>query len=164
MLTIVRLYVESLAAERSGNQAWRQALSVSLLIAVISFGLVVTHHLTSLTGIALLLAGALFIRPISGFADRKGGWRRLFVRWMPVLTLATCLGLWVVFVAPTTVGYLFPHVSGPAGQLVALITGSHASGAARTIFSHSTSPGYEQAAAIAAPVIVAVALLFAGIP
>ena len=60
----------------------------------------VTHHLTSLTGIALLLAGALFLKPISGLADRKGGWRRLFVRWMPVLTLATCFALWVVFVAP----------------------------------------------------------------
>jgi hypothetical protein len=163
MLTIVRLYVEALAAERSGGPTWRQWLPASLLIAVISFGLVVTHHLTSLTGIALLLAGALCLKPMSGFADRKGGWRRMFVRWMPVLTLAMCFGLWVVFVAPATVGYLFPHVSGPASQLVALITGSNASGAARAIFNHSTSPGYEQAAAIAAPVIVAVALLFAGI-
>jgi hypothetical protein len=163
MLTIVRLYVEALAAERSGGPTWRQRLPALLLIAVISFGLVVTHHLTSLTGIVLLLTGALFLKPMSGLADRKGGWRRLFVRWMPVLTLATCLGLWVVFVAPTTVGYLFPHVSGTASQLVALITGSNASDASRTIFSHSTSPGYEQVAAIVAPVIVAVALLFAGI-
>ena len=93
MLTIVRLYVEALAAERSGSPTWRQSLSAALLIAVISFGLVVTHHLTSLTGIALLLAGALFLKPISGLADRKGGWRRLFVRWMPVLTLATCFGV-----------------------------------------------------------------------
>jgi hypothetical protein len=163
MLTIVRLYVEALAAGRSGGPTWRQRLPALLLIAVISFGLVVTHHLTSLTAIALLLTGALFLKPMSGLADCKGGWRRLFVRWMPVLTLATCLGLWVVFVAPSTVGYLFPHVSGTASQLVALITGSNASGASRTIFSHSTSPGYEQVAAIVAPVIVAVALLFAGI-
>jgi hypothetical protein len=163
MLTIVRLYVEALAAERSGGPTWRQRLPALLLIAVISFGLVVTHHLTSLTGIVLLLTGALFLKPMSGLADRKGGWRRLFVRWMPVLTLATCLGLWVVFVAPSTVDYLFPHVSGTASQLVALITGSNASGASRTIFSHSTSPGYEQVAAIVAPVIVAVALLFAGL-
>ena len=164
MLTIVRLYVEALAAERSGGPTWRQSLSASLLIAVISFGLVVTHHLTSLVGIALLLAGALFLKPISGLADRNGGWRRLFVRWMPVLTLATCLGLWVVFVAPTTVGYLFPHVSGTASELVALATRSKASrGAARTIFSNSGAPGYEQAAAIAAPIMIAVAFLFAGI-
>ena len=164
MLTIVRLYVEALAAERSGGRTWRQSLSAALLIAVMSFGLVVTHHLTSLTGIALLLAGALFLKPISGLADRKGGWRRLFVRWMPVLTLATCFGLWVVFVAPTTVRYLFPYVSGTASELVALATGSKASsGASRTIFSHSTAPGYERAAAIAAPVMIAVALLFAGI-
>jgi hypothetical protein len=164
MLTIVRLYVEALAAERSGSLAWGQSLSASLLIAVISFGLAVTHHLTSLAGIALLLAGALFLKPISGLADRKGGWRRLFVRWMPVLTLAMCIGLWVHFVAPTTVAYLFPNVSETASQIVALVTRSKASsGAARAIFSHSTAPSYERAAAIAAPIIIAVALLFAGI-
>ena len=39
MLTVVRLYVETLAAERSGGPTWRQSLSASLLIAVISFGL-----------------------------------------------------------------------------------------------------------------------------
>ncbi|MDR2988716.1 MAG: hypothetical protein LBV34_28160, partial [Nocardiopsaceae bacterium] len=81
MLTIVRLYVEGLAAERSGGSTWRRSLSAVLLIAVISLGLVVTHHLTSLTGIALLLAGALLLKPISGLADRGGGRRRLFVRW-----------------------------------------------------------------------------------
>jgi hypothetical protein len=162
MLTIVRLLVEALAAERSGSPAWKQSLSASLLIAVISIGLVVTHHLTSLTGIALLLAGALFLKPISGLADRKGGWRRLFVRWMPVLTLAMCFGLWVVFIAPETVPYLSPFVSGTASQLVALATGSKGSGAVRAIFSHSTAPGYERAAAIAAPIMIAVAFLFAG--
>ena len=130
MLTIVRLYVEALAAERSGGRTWRQSLAAALLIAVMSFGLVVTHHLTSLTGIALLLAGALFLKPMSGLADRKGGWRRLFVRWMPVLTLAMCFGLWVVVVAPTTVSYLFPHVSSTASQLVALVTRSKASSGA----------------------------------
>jgi hypothetical protein len=162
MLTIVRLYVEALAAERSGRPTWRQGLSASLLIAVMSFGLVVTHHLTSLTGIALLLAGGLFLKPISGLADRKGGWRRLFVRWMPVLTLATCFALWVVFVAPETVSYLSPFVSGTASQLVALATGSEGSGAVRTIFSHSTAPVYERAAAIAAPIAIGVAFLLAG--
>jgi hypothetical protein len=109
------------------------------------------------------LAGALFLKPISGLADRKGGWHRLFVRWMPVLTLATCFGLWVAFVAPGTVSYLFPHVSGTVSQLVALATGSNVSGATRAIFSHSTAPSYERAAAIAAPIMIAVALLFAGI-
>ncbi len=163
MLTIVRLYVGALAAERSGGRTWGQSLSTALLIAVISFGLMVTHHLYSLIGIALLLAGALFLKPISGLADRKGGWRRLFVRWMPVLTLATCFALWVVFVAPGTVRYLSPWVSGTVSELAALASGSTRSGATRTIFSHSTSPIYEQAAAIAAPVMIAVAFVFAGI-
>jgi hypothetical protein len=164
MLTIVRLYVEALAAERSGGRTGKQSPSTALLIAVISFGLVVTHHLTSLIGIALLLAGALFLKPISGLADRNGGWHRLFVRWMPVLTLATCFALWVAFVAPTTVGYLFPHVSSTVSQLVALATRSKgSSGAAHTLFSHSGAPNYERDAAIAAPIMIAVAFLFAGI-
>jgi hypothetical protein len=164
MLTIVRLYVEAMAGERSGSPTWRQSLWAPLLIAVISFGLVVTHHLTSLTTIALLLAGAFFLKPISGLADHMGGWRRLFVRWTPVLTLSTCFALWVAFVAPGTVSYLFPNVARTASQLVALATGSAgSSGAARTIFSNSTAPGYERAAAIAAPIIIAVALLFAAV-
>jgi hypothetical protein len=161
MLTIVRLYAEALAAERSGNRTWRQAARASLLIAVVSFGLVVTHHLTSLTGIAILLAGAFLLRPISGLADRKGGWRRLFVRWMPVLTMSTFFALWVAFVAPATVSYLSPFVSGTASQIVALATGSKTNGAARTIFNHSTLPGIEHVAAIAAPIIIAIALVFA---
>jgi hypothetical protein len=164
MLTIVRLYVEALGAERSGGSTWGRSLSASLLIAVISFGLVVTHHLTSMIGIALLLAGALFLKPMSGLADVNGGWRRLFVRWAPVLTLTTFLGLWIYFVAPTTVDYLFPHVSGTISELVALATRSkESSGAARTVFSNSGAPSYELAAAIAAPIMIAVAFLFAAI-
>jgi hypothetical protein len=163
MLTIVRLYVEALAAERSGSRTWRQRLSTAFLIAVLCFGCVVTHHLTSLAGIGLLLAAALFIKPVSGLADRKGGWRRLFVRWMPILTLAACFGLWVLLVAPSTVPYLSPWVTQTANDLVALVSGANHSGVTRTIFNHSPAPGYEQTAAIAAPVMIAVALLLAAI-
>jgi len=163
MLTLVRLYVEALAAERSGIPTWRHTASRALLMAVISCGLVVTHHLTSLAGIALLLAGALSLKPISGLADHNGGWRRKFIRWMPVLTLATCFLLWVVLVAPSTVSYLSPFVSRTGSQLVALVTGSAGSGALRTIFGHSTAPIYERVAAITVPIMIAVALLFAGL-
>lgn len=162
MLTLVRLYVEALAAERSSSPTWRQTASTVLLLAVISFGLVVTHHLTTLTGIALLVAGALLLKPIRGLADSNGGWRRVFVRWMPVLTLATCFALWAAVVAPATVAYLSPYVSGTYSQLVSLATGSSSSGAVRTIFSHSTAPFYERAAAITAPIVIATGLLFAG--
>jgi hypothetical protein len=161
MLTIVRLYVEALAAERSGKPAWRQRASAALLIAVVSFGLVVTHHLTSLAGIALLLAGALLLKPITGLADHNGGAGRLFVRWVPVLTLATFFALWVILAAPGTVSYLSPFVSQTASEVGSLATGARGSGAVRTIFSHSSAPIYERAAAIAAPIMIAVALLFA---
>src|SRR5215469_629961 len=162
MLTIVRLYVEALAVERSGSATWRQSASSALLIAVISFGLVVTHHLTSLTGLALLVAGALFLKPMSGLADHNGDWRRIFIRWIPVLTLAACFVLWVGLVAPSTVPYLSPFVSRTGSQLVSLVIGSGGSGAGRAIFGHSTAPIYERAAAIITPLMIAVALLFTG--
>ena len=163
MLTIVRLYAESLAAERSGSRTWTQSLSTSLLIAVICFGCVVTHHLTSLTGFVLLLLGALLLKPMAGFVDRKGGWRRLFVRWTPVLTFGGCLSLWVAFVAPGTVPYLFPHVDIPLPELLALVGIGHSAkaGALRSLFSQSTAPGYERVAAIAAPALISITLLFA---
>jgi hypothetical protein len=166
MLTILRLYVEALAAERSGGRTWRQTLSTALLIALLSFGCVVTHHLTSLAGVALLLLGALVLKPMTGFADREGGGRRLFIRWVPVLTLATCLVLWIAFVAPGTVPYLFPHVSQPVTELLSLVglaKSTTASGGFRTLFSNSGTPGYERFAAFLAPVLIAFALLFAGI-
>lgn len=166
LLTIVRLYVEALAAERTGGRTWSQSLWTALLIAVLCFGCVVTHHLTSLTGITLLLAGALFIKPIDGFLDRKGGGRRLFVRWSPVLTLATVFGLWIYFVAPGTISYLFPNVSRPTSVLLGLVGVGHAtkgSGGLRTVFSGSVAPTYEQIAAIGAPALIGFALLFAAI-
>lgn len=166
MLTIVRLALEALAAERSGGRTWRQSLETALLIAVLSFGCVVTHHLTSATGITLLFACALFVKPISGFVDRKGGWRRLFVRWTPVLTLGMCLGLWVAFVAPGTVPYLFPHVSRPISVFLAMAGIGHPAknaGGLRTLFNHSTAPHYEQIAAIATPVLIGIALLIGAI-
>jgi hypothetical protein len=166
MLTILRLYVEALAAERSGDRTWSQSLSTALLIALLSFGCVVTHHLTSLTGADLLLAGALFIKPMSGFLDRRGGWRRQFVRWTPVLALGGSLALWIGFVAPGTVPYLFPHLSRPASVVLTLVGIGHTAkgaGGLRTLFSHSVAPGYERLAAIAAPALIAAAFLCAAI-
>lgn len=164
MLTIVRLYLEALAAERVGGRSWRRTLLTSLLIAVLSFGCVVTHHLTSLAGIGVLLVGALVLKPMTGFADRHGGGRRLFVRWTPVVTLAACFALWVGFVAPGTVSYLLPNVSKPGAQLLAelgLTKASKRNGGLRTLFYHSAAPGYERFAAFAAPALIAVALLCA---
>jgi len=166
MLTIVRLYLEALAAERSGGRTWGQCLWTALLIGVLSFGCVVTHHLTSLTGIDLLLAGALFVKPLSGFLDRRGGWRRAFVRWTPVLTLGGCLALWIAFAAPGTVPYLFPHVSKPTQLILALAgVGHSAKGASglRSLFSHSVAPDYERLAAIAAPALIGIVFLLVAI-
>lgn len=159
MLVIVRVYLESLEAERNGGRTWRESVSTAVFLVVMSFGCVVTHHLTSLTGIGLLLAAALFVKPFSGFLDRKAGWRRAFVRYAPVLAFGGIFSLWVFLEAPGTVPYLFPHVSQPFSQLAGLAGGSKG-GVLRGLFSHSTAPKYEQISAIAAPVIISLALLF----
>ncbi len=164
MLTIVRLYVEALAAERTGGRTWRQSLLTNVLIAVLCFGCVVTHHLTSLAGVGLLLVAALVLRPMTGFADLEGGGRRLFVRWVPVVTLAACLVLWIAFVARATVSYLSPFVTQPAHELLSLAglaRRATAGAGLRTLFSNSGTPGYERVAAFAAPVLVAIAFVFA---
>ncbi len=164
MFTIVRIYTEALAAERSGGRTWRASLSTTLLIALMCVACVVTHHLTSLTGIGLLLVSAVTIGPMSGLLDRKGGARRLFVRYTPPLMLAGCFTLWVVFVAPGTWPYLFPHVSQPVQQVLKLVGIGHGtSNPLRTLFGHSVAPEYERIAAIAAPVLISLALLFAGL-
>lgn len=164
MFTILRIYVEALAAERSGTRTWRSTLSTTFLIAVLCFSLVVTHHLTSLTGTGLLLVGALTIGPITGFLDRKGGPRRLLVRYAPFLILGGCFALWVIFVAPGTWPYLFPHVSQPFQQILKLVgIGKGAHNPFRTLFSHSTAPLYERIMAIVAPSLIGVVLLFTGV-
>ncbi len=164
MLTILRLSAEVLAAERSGHGSWRRTLSTFLLIALMCFACVVTHHLTSLTGTGLLLVGALTIRPISGLLDRNGGLRRVFVRYMPALTLGGCFALWAIFVAPGTWNYLFPHVSQPFTQILKLVGIGKSTGAPlRALYSGSTIPEYERIASIMAPSLISLALLFAGI-
>jgi hypothetical protein len=179
MLTIVRLYVEALADERERTRTWRQSIAALFLIAVMSFGCVVTHHLTSLTGVVVLLLAALTLRttaPDSAkgapVVDGPGGepqtrddarWRRLTVRWVPVATLAGFFGLWVAFVVPETIPYLFPHVSRPFSGALHLIGIGKGKSVFRTLFSRSTIPGYEHVLALAAPVIVAVALVFAAV-
>ncbi|MGH2880353.1 MAG: hypothetical protein ACRDK4_12210 [Solirubrobacteraceae bacterium] len=164
MFTIVRIYVETLAAERSRPRMWRESLATALLLALMSFACVVTHHLTTLTGVGLLLVSALTIGPMSGFLDRKGGLRRIFVRYSPPLMLAGCFALWVALVAPGTWPYLFPHVSQPFNQILRLVGLGHGGGKPlRALFGHSAAPGYERLAAIAAPTLIALAVLFAGI-
>jgi hypothetical protein len=160
MLTILRLYADAMAVERSEGSTWRQGLLTTLLIAVMSFGCVVTHHLTSLTGVGLLLAGALVFKPQDGFLDRRGSWHRQFVRWTPALILGACFVLWVAFEAPKTVPYLFPHLSQPFSQIASLLKLGHSSGGGvRSLFSNSRAPAFERVAAFAAPVLIALTLL-----
>jgi hypothetical protein len=165
MFTILRLYTEGMAGERSGTRrSPGNTAATLLLLAVMSFGCVVTHHLTSLTGVVLLLGGALVIKPMAGFVDRNGGPQRLAMRWIPVFTLAGCFALWVIFVAPQTWDYLFPHVSQPiSGLFHTLFGGKKGGGVFRTLFKHSTAPIYERVMAFVAQILIGLALLFGAI-
>ena len=77
-----------------------------------------THHVTSYLLVATLeviTLGALLAR------DRR------LVAWASILALvsAAAFGAWIVFVAPSTVGYLQPVIDGALQSLRALLAGGH---------------------------------------
>jgi len=90
----------------------------------------------------------------------------------PPLVVTGAFVAWVAFVAPDTVGYLLPHVTEPLHSLAAFLRGARTTrlnGAAtkvpatRAVFGGSTIPGYELAAAFAAPVVLGLCGLAAGV-
>jgi hypothetical protein len=111
-LTVLATY--RLAAPRAtGHRAgW-------FTVAVLSAGAtVVTHHVTSYLLVAtleLVTLGALLAR------DRR------LAAWASVLALvsAAAFGAWLVFVAPSTVGYLEPVIQGALQAFRGLLPGGH---------------------------------------
>jgi hypothetical protein len=117
-------------------------------VAVLSAGAtVVTHHVTSYLLVAtleLITLGALLTR------DRR------LAAWASVLALvsAAAFGAWIVFVAPSTVGYLEPVVQSALQTFRALLTGGHHP--APSPVSAATGPLENQALAAAAVLIMSV--------
>ncbi|HEX8008675.1 MAG TPA: hypothetical protein VF482_19860 [Trebonia sp.] len=113
-LGLMVLAVYRLAAR---PEAGRRA-SWFTVAALAAFATVVTHHVTSCLLVATLeviTLGALVAR------DRKlAGWASLLA-----LVSAAAFGAWIVFVAPSTAGYLQPVTEGVLQNLRAILAGGH---------------------------------------
>ena len=165
MLTIVRLYVEALAAERSGGPHLETepiGVTADRGDLLRPCGDTPSHqpdrHRPALGGRALSQADKR--------ARRPQGWLAPPVRQVDacvdagdVLRVVGCLRRAKERWATSSLTCQARHQSLSPWPLAPRLV----AGAARTIFSHSDPPSYEQAAAIAAPIMIAVAFLFAGI-
>ena len=110
-LTVLAVY-RLAASQAPGRLGW---FTVGALSA---FATVVTHHVASYLLVATLeviTLGALLAR------DRR------LVTWASILALvsAAAFGAWIVFVAPSTVGYLQPVMDGALQNLRTLLAGGH---------------------------------------
>jgi hypothetical protein len=110
-LTVLAVY-RLAASQAPGRLGW---FTVGTLSACAT---VVTHHVASYLLVATLeviTLGALLVR------DRR------LVAWASILALvsAAAFGAWIVFAAPSTVGYLQPVIDGALQNLQALLAGGH---------------------------------------
>jgi uncharacterized membrane protein/uncharacterized protein YjeT (DUF2065 family) len=138
LLATYRLAVPQAAGHRAG---W---FTVAVLSACAT---VVTHHVTSYLLVAtleLITLGALLTR------DRR------LAAWASVLALvsAAAFGAWILFVAPSTVGYLQPVIQDALQGFQALLAGSHHP--APPPVSAANGPLENQALAAAAVLIMSV--------
>src|SRR4051812_40503381 len=121
-------------------------VAVTLLLAAAT---VVTHHLTALGLVAIMVvfAGAL--------TGRRGCRPAAWTAWLLTLAVAGLVAGWLCWVAPKTAGYLDPYLGKALNQIAGMVHDSGAGG--RTLFKQSVAPWYEQQTAFAAPVLALVA-------
>jgi hypothetical protein len=143
-------------ARRKGRRPSAPAVLSSLAVAL---AVVATHHITAWVLAALLLAWAAagwFRRRRSPGASPGAA---EFVPMLPAAVTTSTAVAWVVAVAPITVGYISPVLTRAAVQGFQLIIEHHTS---RTLFANTgqtaTAPQWEDAAAIAATLVILAAL------
>lgn len=112
-LTVLAIYRLAAARPEAGRRVGWSAVA-----ALAAFATVVTHHVTSCLLVATLeviTLGALVAR------DRK------LAAWASVLAMvsAAAFGAWVVFIAPSTLGYLQPAIEGMLQNFRAILAGGH---------------------------------------
>jgi hypothetical protein len=146
-------YVRAIRSQSTEARAAWSALTV-----MFSAGTVVTHHLSAITlvMVMVLISAAMSVPWLA----RSQGWRRnAVVAWTLTLVTAAMTGGWFRFVAPKTWSYLSQNLGPGVSQLMAAIKGS---GSTRQLFAASLSPSWEQKSAYAVPVF-ALALAVGGL-
>ncbi|HET9170671.1 MAG TPA: hypothetical protein VFN97_14620 [Actinospica sp.] len=139
-------------ARRRGRPPGTTAVLCSLAVAL---SVVATHHVTAWALAALLAAWASagwLRRRRSG--DAAGGTAE-FAPTVPAAATSGAAVAWVATVAPITVAYLGPVLTGAAAQGIRLITTFRTS---RTLFANTgqaaTAPEWERLAAIAGTLVI----------
>ena len=139
LLAVYRLAQPQAAGSRAG---W---FTIAVLAALAT---VVTHHVTSYVLVATLeviTLGALLTRD------------RTLAAWSSILALvsAAAFGAWIVFAAPSTVGYLSPFVDSAAQAVRSILSSGH-SGVPPPTTSAANGPLQNQALEVAAVLIMSV--------
>lgn len=148
--------MQTTPSQSGGKGAW------FLIGLVLAAGCIVTHHLATYTLVVTLVAITLVTaaRNTTRWSDfslvrserrRNLGLTSIFT----VLVLAGAAA-WVVLVAASTIAYLAPNFLGGLHQFIALLQHERQS---RQLFSRSTVPSYEWAAAFLTPVALAIGAL-----
>ena len=141
--TLVAMH-RAMRAPRSGWPA------VTVLLAAAT---VVTHHLTALGMLAIMI---IFAAALTG---RRGCRPAAWTAWALTAVTACLVTGWLFWVAPKTASYLDPYLGRALDQIAAMVDDSGSSG--RTLFSKSVAPWWEQKAAFAAPVLALAATVAA---
>lgn len=112
-LTVLAVYRLAAAGPESGRRAGWFAVAVLSVFATVA-----THHVTS-----LILVATLEVVTLGALVARDRG----LAAWASIMALvsAAAFGAWIVFVAPSTVGYLQPVIDGLVQNFRAILPGGH---------------------------------------
>jgi hypothetical protein len=111
-LTLLAVYRLAAPREPGGGVGWLTVAALSV------FATVATHHVTS-----YLLVATLEVVTLGALLTRD----RTLAGWASILALlsAAAFAAWIVFAAPSTVGYLQPVIGGALRGFRAILLGGH---------------------------------------
>ena len=135
----------------------------SILGAILGLACVLTHHVSSVVMIIVLVLIAAFVPTVvePTEAINKTDRRIRLTTWVVPTATFAFFALWTGLVADAVFGYLEPHISAGVRQLVVLVTGGSethrtstgvvVTNTGHSLFKGSLSPDYEIAAGYLAP-------------
>jgi hypothetical protein len=145
-------------ATRAPSARGRRAFSAAAVLA--GAGCVVTHHLTTIFLIAVLIVVALTWMLRARLMDRDGGAMPSMTPWWVTLTSTVLIAIaWVFFCARPTLDYLSPYLGTSVNQLKTMSEKSGQGG--RELLAANVAPDWERVLTAAAPVAILVCFVAA---
>jgi hypothetical protein len=141
----ITLVVWTLVAFASAirSRGGQRRIAWSVLTVVFTVGTVVTHHLSQLV-LVLIMVLISAAMSVPWLARREGWVSTAATAWGLTLTAACLVAAWFALVAPTTTSYLGPYMGGGLSQLIQIAGGT---GSGRHLFAASLTPWWEQKSA-----------------